>query len=414
LALTGRSAENAVKNFASFLKVHSVFLTVYFGIMIVITIGSGVVLLAVPSSFPWSVPILAGSVILHRLTGHLANWLANYRTGQRALKAMRYQEAEREFRLALDAFKGASPNDPRKAVLLQLLATSYRGLEDYRQAEAAAQEAYEINENVWGPSHARTLSSKVALANSYLALARFDRAEALFQQVLDREEEATPMLVGVCLANLGECHLRREQHAQAELYYRRDLDILKTKVKGGESLLGLTYANLSAVCCESNVLDDAEAFDDRARSIFDETLDRDHYYFAVADGNLARIRLKQGRYAEAEELSLESMRIKQKCLGEQHSSMGESLDVLARVCLAQGRLVEAESNCARGMTIRQGRLAANDPTLAESYSTYASILAALGKPVEANQYRQKARDIRSTQGMAAAPSERDETAIRSP
>jgi tetratricopeptide (TPR) repeat protein len=413
LALTGRSAENAVKSFANFLKVHSVFLIVYFAIMILITIGSGIVLLAIPSSYPWSVPILAGSLILQRLTGHLANWQANYRTGQRALKAMRYQEAEREFRLALDAFKGASPNDPRKAVLLQLLATACGGLEDYHEAEAAAQEAHEINENVWGPSHARTLSSKVALANGYLALAQFDRAEALYQQVLDREEETTPMLVGVCLANLGQCHGRREQHAQAELYYRRALEI-QTDVKGGESLLGLTYANLSAVCCESNVLDDAEKLDKRARSIFGETLDRDHYYFAVADGNLARIRLKQGRYAEAEELSLESMRIKQKCLGEPHSSVAESLDVLAQVCLAQGRLAEAESNCARGITIRQGRLAANDPALAESYSTYASILAALGKPVEANQYRQKARDIRSTQGMAAAPSERDETAIRSP
>jgi hypothetical protein len=81
-------------------------------------------------------------------------------------------------------------------------------------------------------------------------------------------------------------------------------------------------------------------------------------------GNLAQLRLAQGRLAEAEPLASRSLRMRERCQGLEHPDVGEGLEILAAILRERGLDAEAETLKARAVTLRRGQDIGPDSGLA--------------------------------------------------
>jgi len=93
--------------------------------------------------------------------------------------------------------------------------------------------------------------------------------------------------------------------------------------------------------------------------------------------NLALLYRAQGKYAEAEPLSLRSLAIREKQLGENHPSVATSLNNLALLYESQGKYEEVETLYQRAIAILLEKLGENHPNTQTVTMNYYRMLAQL-------------------------------------
>jgi tetratricopeptide (TPR) repeat protein len=110
---------------------------------------------------------------------------------------------------------------------------------------------------------------------------------------------------------------------------------------------------------------------------------------------LARLRVAQRRYDEAEELYRQILAISEKKLGPYRWGLvlDECLNDLARVCRARGRLDDAAELYRRALATREKALGREHPDVLSALSNLAGVYAAQGKSDEAKAIRQRAHAV---------------------
>jgi hypothetical protein len=66
---------------------------------------------------------------------------------------------------------------------------------------------------------------------------------------------------------------------------------------------------------------------------------------------LADVLIKEGKYARAEKLAIESLSIRMKALGPNHPDVARSLEIMSASCRKQGMIAEAEELARRSSAI---------------------------------------------------------------
>ncbi|MBX3323439.1 MAG: tetratricopeptide repeat protein [Phycisphaeraceae bacterium] len=114
-----------------------------------------------------------------------------------------HAEAEAMFRRALAASE-ASPNDPRRAGLLNGMAGALSRQDRHDEAEPFARQAAELMRSLAGPDHPHTLQVTANYVRLLLRLSRLDEARALaidtHARALERLGPVHPIRVELCIA----------------------------------------------------------------------------------------------------------------------------------------------------------------------------------------------------------------------
>jgi tetratricopeptide (TPR) repeat protein len=120
----------------------------------------------------------------------------------------------------------------------------------------------------------------------------------------------------------------------------------------------------------------------------------DHTNTALAALELANVLMRQGKSAEAEQMSRDALVVLRKDLGNDDLAVANTLGVLCSTLLNQDKLAEAETARRENLAIRLKVLGEADPKVALSYEALGSILQREGKLSEAEESLRNALAIR--------------------
>lgn len=109
-------------------------------------------------------------------------WRSAMTEGTNAMRSGDYTHAEESFVAARKEAEVLDPQGKRLAETLSQLGEVNRELARYPRAEALFQEALAIRERVYGPAHAETAASLTDLGELYRRQGLYTQAEALHQR----------------------------------------------------------------------------------------------------------------------------------------------------------------------------------------------------------------------------------------
>jgi tetratricopeptide (TPR) repeat protein len=296
--------------------------------------------------------------------------------GNRAVARRDYAAAESYFQKAIEEFRALGPAyEAHLAASLFNLAGA--ACSEGRRAEGARyyEEALVLHRRSLGPKHLRTVTNLNRLAGNYLTLGDVEKAESLYAEALSIERELYPDDVQLAhsLGGLAAAHLRKGQAADVLPLAEEALEVAR-KTAGDNSLdAAQMYANVAEIHRTLGRPDRALPLYRKARFIYEKilgpadpriltTLGQEGLILmnegkltlaeealnrategltrscpscvpevSVVENNLGLLRLKQKRYAEADQLLSHVLALQEKYLAKPAREMADTLHNLAVV-----------------------------------------------------------------------------------
>lgn len=245
-------------------------------------------------------------------------------------------------------------------------------------------------------------SGVIPLGAGELRSVNFEDARQRSQKLLVEFEAARQ--AGAADQDLLMTYLLPALESLAEVGAQQDLRDLTSRFEGflGSLKLGKTLEmataleRLAGLYLAQGRYGEAEPMSLTALEIRKRTLGDRHPDTATSLNNLAELYKSQGRYRKAEPLYVEALEIKKKELGILHPSMAISQNNLASLYEAQGRYGEAESLYLEALETLTEKLGKRHPDTATSLNNLAGLYESQGRYGEAEMLYLKALEIRKT------------------
>jgi tetratricopeptide (TPR) repeat protein len=287
-----------------------------------------------------------------------------------------YAAAESYFQKAIDEFRAMGKNyEAHLAASLCNLAVAVGAQGKRAEAARYFEEALALHRRSLGPKHLRTVTNINRMAGNYLTLGDTDRAESLFAEATQIERELYPNDVQLAhsLGGLAAAHLRKGQTADVLPLAEEALELAR-RTAGEDSLdAAQMYANVAEIHRTFGRPDRALPLYRKARFIYAKTLGPADARVSstlsqeglilmgegkltlaeqalvravddlskscpscvpevsVAENNLGLLRLKQKRYAEADQLLSHVLALQERYLARPAREMADTLHNLAVV-----------------------------------------------------------------------------------
>jgi serine/threonine protein kinase/tetratricopeptide (TPR) repeat protein len=270
------------------------------------------------------------------------------------LKEGKYAEAEALNHQTLEISRRAlGPEHPITLVIMSNLALAYWGQGKYAPAEALYGQTLEMDHRILGPEHPEALNSMSNMANVYQAEGNDTRAEVLFSQTLQIQRRV-----------LGPEHPGTlETLSRVAFLYQRQ----------GKYELAETHA--------------AEALAGRRHTLGPENMDT-----MASAADLALAYLSQGKFTETESLAREAVEFNRKKQPD-HWQRFRAEGLVGASLAGQKKYAEAEQlllDSYRGMLARKDRIAVPDwYHLKRAREWIVQLYQEWGKPKEAAEWRKK-------------------------
>ena len=174
---------------------------------------------------------------------------------------------------------------------------------DYPAAERYDRNGLAIIQHVYGTDDPRTAAALTMLGRALVAEEHADQALPLVQQALAIRERvfgAVSPQVASSVNELGIMAMRAKKYDDADAYFARNADIYRAVYKGPHNLLGTALANRGSVYSARTDYVNAERLYREALDVFGRTLPPTHLDIGIARIKLARVLLRQRRFAEGE------------------------------------------------------------------------------------------------------------------
>jgi len=256
-----------------------------------------------------------------------------------------YPEAEKNLKVALRLSEQRGDAESERAQVLNSLTILYHRQGKYPAAEAAAQKALSIREQICGPEHRLVAQTLNNLALLYQDWDRYQEAEDLYQRVLDI---STCTLgpdhpdTAASLSNLAVLYDLQGKDAQAWPLYQRAFSIEERTLDARHPELALSLNVQARRAADQGHYQEAEKLYRHALAIQEEVLSLAHPDTARTLTNLADLYRLQQNPSEAETLYLQVLDIYTQVLSEDHPDAATVLNNLAYLFRQQGRYAEAE------------------------------------------------------------------------
>ena len=296
--------------------------------------------------------------------------------GNQAMDRRDYPAAESYYRKAIEEFRNLGPAyEAHLAASLFNLGIAF--CVEGNRAEAARyyEEALALHRRALGPKHLRTVTNVNRMAGNYLTLGDVERAEGLYTEALLIERELYPndVQLAYSLCGLAAAHLRKGQNGDVLALAEEALDVAR-RTAGDTSLdAAQMYANVAEIHRTFGRPDRALPLYRKARFIYEKapgsadsrawsTLSQEGLILmgegkltlaeqaltqaldglgkscpscipevSVAENNLGLLRLKQKRYADADQLLSHALLLQEEYLARPSREMADTLRNLAAV-----------------------------------------------------------------------------------
>jgi serine/threonine protein kinase len=305
-------------------------------------------------------------------------------------------------RTALDRAAARIPGKFEKqplveAAVRQTIATTYRDLGLYPQAQPQLERALQLRSRVQGEQHPDTLSAMSDLADLYFNQGRFAAAQTLHSKVLEVRRRVLGEQHTATLSSLNKLAIvyqRQGQLAQAEAIQSKVLEISR-RVLGEEHFDTLSaMISLAVVHVSQRQYAQAEVLDAKAVEIMSRVLGEEHPETLTGMNNLAQVYYLQNKYAQAETLQSKTLGIRRRVLSEQHPDTLESMNNLAVIYRAQGKDQQAEAIQSTTLEIKRRVLGEEHPDTLISMNNLAVTYEAQAKYLEAEETLARTLEIK--------------------
>lgn len=257
------------------------------------------------------------------------------------------QDARKRLREALDAFEaGPNRNSPEEVDALAWLAGLDERCGDSARAIDAGSKALALARKVL-PEDSEALTEAVTNLGWIMVDAGHPaRAEPLLREALARKRRrlgAEHPEVADMMTMLTWALLPQGRYAESEQLMHGALDIDARADTRPNSHLSWHLNDLGNVLALEGQFDQADAYYTKSIAVDRALAPESAVSEAVSIGNRARIRLRQGEYAQAEADMRDAIQRKQRLLGADYDDNGSSYDhaSLVEVLIARGHLDEA-------------------------------------------------------------------------
>jgi tetratricopeptide (TPR) repeat protein len=262
---------------------------------------------------------------------------------------------------------------PSLALLYYNFAIFYHQQKKYPQAEEYYNKALELYTKMFNDTHPLA-------ANCYYNL-------ALLYDDKEQIDEAAN-----CLGNLGNCEYQQSRYTEAELCYKKALELYEQLPEPPDLNLLSVLDNLALLYQEQEDYEKAEPLFRRALTLTEEISDENDLDVAYSLDNLALLYQDQEKYTQAEPLFQRSLQIKQQILDSQDLEIAGSLDNLAFLYQDMERYPEAENLLTQALELRKQISGSDD--LANSLDNLAFLYQDMERYPEAEDLFKQALELR--------------------
>jgi CHAT domain-containing protein/tetratricopeptide (TPR) repeat protein len=175
--------------------------------------------------------------------------------------------------------------------------------------------------------------------------------------------------------------LENKDYPEAEKFAREILKEVET-IHGAESIQAAQVLDVlieSTLQKKKQVDDDSRVLIERAISIREETLGRDHIEVINCLHNFAKLLSMMGAYAEARDFMEKALKIQEKKFGDEHLEVANTLIELGLIQKETGDLFESRILIERALTIRKKILGSEHRLVALAADNLAIVLILLGE-----------------------------------
>ncbi len=254
------------------------------------------------------------------------------------------------------------------------------------EAIAPATELCKFEQTASGSDSADYATSLNNLATLYRAIGDYEEAESLHYQALHIREKfrsQRPLDYAQSLNNLGFLYFSLRDYNEAYSFYRDALDIRRQVLGEQHPRYAESLSNLAGVYYEMGDYEAAVQLDRQALDIRRHVFGKRHLSYAVSLNHLAMLHHKTGPYEEAESLYREVFNIIGETLGEWHPYYIATLNNLATLYSDMGYYKAAEPLYRKGFNIIREARGERHPDYAEINRNLAALYAATGRTSEA-------------------------------
>ena len=290
------------------------------------------------------------------------------------------------------------PDHVEVAGSLYYLGEVLRRTGEYRKADSVLRRALAIRTAALGPRHPLRADVLAQLSGLAIYLSDFAGAERMSREALEIRRASLrsgdPLIASSL--ELHAAHLRRLgrlDDAEAELREAIALD----QAAGGPQSPDAAYLQLRLADLVLEAHGDTVEADSLMRAGLATTravLGESHPRTAWALGDLASLRSKEGRHAEAVEDARAALRIGEQVFGPRSGRVGEFCQALSQIYRRAGRFAEAEPMTRRQLAIVAATVGTSHPAYASALSESAELLMELGRYDEAIAEHRRVMAIR--------------------
>ena len=232
-----------------------------------------------------------------------------------------------------------------RARLLTAVAGVYGGLGRLPQADSLFAQAVALIRPLPGDVDADLATALYAWGGSLIVQARFDSAEPLLREAVERlrrRDPDDPDIAGP-LQSLGRVYTFTDRRAEAAATLRETLAIQLRHHGPGSGQVANALDDLGYELLEQGNLAGADSAVGAALAAYRRLLPPQHPSLLWTLSNLSAVRLAQGDTAEAERMLREVIAGQQRVYPEGHSELAHSLAWLGMLLAGQGRYAAVDS-----------------------------------------------------------------------
>ncbi|MCW5205462.1 tetratricopeptide repeat protein [Desulfobulbus sp. F5] len=203
-------------------------------------------------------------------------------------------------------------------------------------------------------------------------MGEYQQAEEWLEHLLAiwEQEGKEDAELALALNDLALVYMSQGRYEEAELRYKRSLEIWEEKLGKDHPDVAISLNNLASLYYSQGRYAEAEPLYKRALEIIKKVFVQDHPSVATYQNNLALLYDAQGRYAEAEPLYRRSLEICEKFLGKEHPHVAAALNNLAWLYYSQGRYAEAKPLYQRALAIFKAKFPNGHPNIDTAQANY--------------------------------------------
>lgn len=310
-----------------------------------------------------------------------------HKAGVQALRDKNFDVAEKSLEKAFEIAQHLNATDPRHKAALHSLVRLYIIQRQWAAAEPWAEKLVVLSVQSSGKGHVNVSQSLATVAQIYLHLKKFEKAEAAYLRALKIRATSKNHSGWALKNNLAETYRRWNKPDKAIVLYREVIVLKEAKLGKTHPELATTLNDLALLFMRAKKHSEAKPLLERAHGLSSKLAKRNLRAVGKIKNNLANCYKTLGKHADAEKLYIEAIGIAKASKPVDTPGIGNSYYNLANLYAFTKRDEKAATAYREAIKARKLEYGSKHPRVKKTELALANVLDRLGKPAAAATLR---------------------------